>query len=355
MTKVLIVVNELLNTCGISKHLLYFLNEMQVQREFEFSILCGGGDAINAYKNLCKEIIVNEKIKHENRSYLNYFISIVNVVSLIKKNNYKIIHSHTHYTANMSHLACKFTKATDIQTIHGVIPEIGKLNHFAGSFIICVNEHVLDYIKENNFKQEKKIKLIHCGIKSINTSLKANDNTLRILAASRIVPEKGLDVFIKAIAMLPISVREKAEFIIAGKGPYEKEIKKINNELGTKVKFIGEVSDLTEILKTTHIFVLPTVSDSEGLPLTLIEAALTKNLIISSRYRGISPVFSETLESLLFEKGNIQELADKIQHSIKNYSKYQNTIDSIFDKVSKEFSINKMINEITNLYNDTAL
>jgi len=348
--KILFIVNELLNTCGVSKHLLYFLKGMQTQKEFEFSILCGGGDAVDNYRELCKEVFVDHRIKHENRSFYNFFYSIIQLYRLIKRNKYDLIHSHTHYAANFSHISCLFNNVKDIQTVHGILTEVGKLNHFPASYIVCVNEHIRDYIIQNKFKQSEKIKLIRHGIRNIESSVKSGDSKLKIISASRLILEKGQDTFIKAIALLPKYVKESAEFLIAGKGYFEHILKELNVELKAEVNFIGEVKDLLEVLKTTHILVLATISDTEGLPLILIEAALTKNLIISSRYYGINPIFSETLEPFLFEMGNAHELADKIKYAIENYTKSQNIITSLYEKVCREYGIDIMTKGLSDFY-----
>jgi glycosyltransferase involved in cell wall biosynthesis len=77
--------------------------------------------------------------------------------------------------------------------------------------------------------------------------------------------------------------------------------------------------------------------------MTLIEAALSRNLIVSSNFRGINPIFSENSGVLLFEKGNFQMLAEKLEYAIENYSKLNFQIDSLNKKVRDEFSIKKMV------------
>jgi len=75
--KILILTNQLLTTCGVSKHILYFLTEAKKQNEFEFTLLCAGGDAVNKYRNLCREVVVIDFIKHENRTFYNFVKSVL--------------------------------------------------------------------------------------------------------------------------------------------------------------------------------------------------------------------------------------------------------------------------------------
>ena len=47
----------------------------------------------------------------------------------------------------------------------------------------------------------------------------------------------------------------KREFLIAGKGDYESELKKLAAKLNVNINFIGEIKDLNTQLILTHIFV----------------------------------------------------------------------------------------------------
>jgi glycosyltransferase involved in cell wall biosynthesis len=354
MISILIVTNELLYTCGISKQLKYFLQGMKAQKEFEISIFCGGGEAVDDYRNLCKEIFIDERIKHENRSYLNYIISFMKIFRLAKKNQYNIIHSHNHYAANICSKVSYFTDIVDVQTNHGILPVIGRLNHFSAEYIVCINDHIVEYLERNELRPLSKIKLIYNGIPVHNIQEETSNQKFRVIAASRMVPEKGLDAYIKAVTKLPDSIRREVEFLIAGKGEQANELKKLNDELNAGVNFIGEVKDLIEVLKTTKIFVFTTLLN-EGFPMTLIEAALTKNLILSSKFSSMNSVFSSDLASLLFERGNSLELANLLQRSIENFPDYENIVESLYKKVKEKFNADKMISELMQFYKSVVV
>lgn len=350
--KILIITNQLLTTCGVSKHLLYFLAGIKDRNDIEFSILCGGGDAIDAYKNLCKEIIVNPAFKHENRAAINFIKAFLFLFKLLAKNKYQIIHSHTHYGDNFAKLASYFIKVRTLQTVHGIIEPIGRLNHYPSKYFIAVNEHVYDYLTKQKNKSLNKIKLIRNGIPVPTNSMKAINQKLKIISAGRLIPEKGFDIFIEAISKLKKDTLDRAEFLIAGKGAFESELKELAKKQNVNLDFIGEVKDLNFLLILTHIFVIASTSQSEGFPMAIIEAALNKNLIISSTFWGHDSILKDKINCLIFNVNDPKDLANKLEFAIENFRDLNEIIERSYDDVRKEFNLDKMINETISFYKE---
>ncbi|MBN1896590.1 MAG: glycosyltransferase family 4 protein [Candidatus Aenigmarchaeota archaeon] len=93
-------------------------------------------------------------------------------------------------------------------------------------------------------------------------------NETVITSVSRLVPVKGIDYLIKACSGL----RKGYHLLIVGSGPEESKLRLLVNDLGmdTRVTFAGFRRDIPEIMSTTDIFVVSSLS--EGLPTSLLEA-----------------------------------------------------------------------------------
>lgn len=343
--KILIITNELLTTCGVSKHLLYFLSEAKKRDDVEFTILCGGGDAIDVYKDLCKDVFVNSVVKHENRTAVNFIKAFFFLFRLLIKNKYQIIHSHNHYADNIANLVSYFVKVKTIQTVHGIIDPIGRLNHYPSTHFIAVNEHVYDYLTKQKNKSAKNVKLIRSGIPVPTNSMKTINQKLKVISAGRLIPQKGFDIYIEAISKLKKDTIDKSEFLIAGKGDYESELKKLAEKLNTSINFIGEIKDLISQLIETHIFVIPTRSQNEGFPLTIIESALAQNLIISTNFLGHDSILKDKVNALIFNVNDSNDLANKLDFAIENFKEMNEIIERGYQDARDEFSLDKMINE----------
>lgn len=349
---VLIITNELLTTCGVSKHLLYFLSEARKRDDVEFTILCGGGDAIDVYKDLCKDVFVNSAVKHENRSAANFIKAFLSLFKLVTKNKYQIIHSHNHYAANIAKFVGYFVKVKTLQTVHGVIEPIGRLNHYPSKYFIAVNDHVYNYLIKQKNKQSQNVKLIRNGVPVPTNSIKTINQKLKVISAGRLIPEKGFDIFIEAVSKLKKSTIDKAEFLIAGKGYYEPELKKLTSKLNVNINFIGEVKDLNTQSISTNIFVIASRSQSEGFPMTIIEAALNKNLILSSNFLGHDSILKNKVNALIFNVNDSNDLANKLDFAIENFKAMNEIIDRGYKDARVEFSLDKMINETILFYKE---
>lgn len=348
--KILFLANELLQVCGVSKHLYHLVDGLQkYYPNNEYFIMTGGGNAIQKFQALGVPVIVNENLKHETRSITGYIKGIKEVYGFVKKNEINIIHSHHHYAANIATVVSKFKDVKTILTNHGLIPEIGKLNHFSAIHIIGVNEHILEYLIEDKGRKREHISFIPYGFPNSGQKTITNDK-IRVIAGGRLTKEKGFNVYLDAVAMLPSEIRESAEFLLAGNGDEEHSLKELNKHTNAGVKFLGIVSNFQKYLLNTDIFVMPTLSMEEGFPTILIEAALSRNLIISSKFRGFNFVLNNE-NSLLFEVGNADELSLYLAKAISNLQNYSNKTDSLYKLVNDRFSLEKMIHSTNKVYN----
>lgn len=348
--KILIILNQLLTTCGVSKHLYYFLSEAKKYTEFNFTIVCGGGDAIEKYKDLCSEIIIYPEVQHENRSILKYLKSVFFLLKLQSQNHFDLIHTHTHYAANLAKYVSKIYNIKTLQTVHGILEPVGRLNHYPSKFFISVNEHISDFLTQQKKIRKENIYLIRNGIMA-NDNLFSKDNLkLKVIAAGRLVKEKGFQTYIKAISLLDSVTKQKAEFYLAGKGEEIDNLRKLAESLNVPVNFIGEIKNIENILSESHILVNPSESKFEGFPIIIVEAAFKRNLIVSSDFGGHNSVLRKDINSLIYEQKNVNELAMKLDYGINKYHNLTSMIENLFKDVKEKFNLNKTTDQILKLY-----
>ena len=58
--KVLFLINQLLNTCGVTTHFYYLLNGLREESELDIYVICGGGNNMEKFKQLGVKLIVDE-------------------------------------------------------------------------------------------------------------------------------------------------------------------------------------------------------------------------------------------------------------------------------------------------------
>jgi glycosyltransferase involved in cell wall biosynthesis len=350
---ILILTDDLLYVSGVSKHLYYLLEEISRDEKYNIFLVCPGGDFISEFTKLRITVIVRKDISHKKRSLLNFLNSTLYIRSLVIKEKIRIIHSHTHYSANIAWWTSKLTNSiTTIQTIHGIIPPGGRLPHIIADYFIAVNKNTINYLVSIG-KSKERIYFVNLGIPFPEEHFKDNSE-IKILFASRLVPEKGADIFLDAIALVSNKLNKKATFLMAGEGECENELKDQISRLKIDVNFLGKVKDMNQYLKDTHIFVFSSKYQAEGFPLSIIEAMLNANLLITSDFTSLTEIFEDGKDCMIFYNNDPVQLAGKISLAVSKYEEYSEMILNGMKKARNNFSVHKMVLEMKNIYQNVS-
>jgi glycosyltransferase involved in cell wall biosynthesis len=137
-------------------------------------------------------------------------------------------------------------------------------------FLVALNKMSGEEFIEIGFP-ESQIVYIPNGVKILPENKVSYGRVISVLATARLSEEKGIDVLLKAWAI--VSQQEKTlKLIILGSGPLESELKRLSQSLAItdSVGFPGMVHNVSKYLKETDLFVLP--SRTEGVSNALLEA-----------------------------------------------------------------------------------
>jgi len=344
---ILHVTNELNHADGVSAHLYNLVNELNRSYDVKAGIICSGGDAVKKFTDAGIEVTENKNLNHSTRSMKNFTSAVIFLFKTAKSNKINILHSHNHYVANISFKSSKFSGVKAIQTVHGIIPDRGRLSHHPGENLVAVNDHVFHSLKFK-LKNKNRIELIYNGLDFDEDIRKKKNEKLKFIAASRFEPGKGLNTFINAVGGLPEDYRSRADFIIAGEGSLETEIKKLNKKINAGIIFPGMRRNLRELFMETDVFVIP--SESEGFPITMLEAAATLNSVISSDFDGVENILTDNIDGLLFRKNDADDLSRKIMYLIDKPEAAVKYSAAFFKKAKARFSLSEMGRKHFNFY-----
>ncbi len=141
---------------------------------------------------------------------------------------------------------------------------------------------------------KKKIKLIYNGFKDPEIKKKnINKKNLNVGFIGRLESIKGVHSFIEAANLLK---KHKFNFLIAGDGHLENELKELSRE-NKNIKFIGNVKNPFNFIKSLDILVVPSIREPLGL--VSIEAGLCKVSVIASNIDGIPEVITNKHSGIL--------------------------------------------------------
>lgn len=118
-------------------------------------------------------------------------------------------------------------------------------------------------------------------------------------------------------------------------------------KLNDRIHFLGVRSDVASILKSADISVIS--SHSEGFGLAAVEAMAAGIPVVASDIPGVAEVVRGA--GVLFEKGNPDDLAEKIKGLISNKTFYDDTVAKCLTR-ARQFDISKMVDGYMKVYSE---
>ncbi len=141
----------------------------------------------------------------------------------------------------------------------------------------------------------------------------------RLLTIARLVPKKGVADALHAFARVQARLAEPWTFEIVGDGPLRAELEALARELGVaeRVEFRGAMprAEVFAALRRCSVFVLASKvapsGDTEGTPVSIIEAATLGRAVVSTLHAGIPEIVPRDAErqGYLVPEGDVDALA----------------------------------------------
>ncbi len=337
---------------GVSSHILQLMKSIDRRKANQILL---SGKILSDDKFIANgiEAVQLREFYHAERSITGFAAAVKKLIKICRNSKTDIIHSHSHYAANIAWYVSKLTGVKTVQTLHGIIPDDGRLGHFKAHKFICVSEPGVTHLKDVQQIPTDRIFLVRQGIehKEILAERKFQKDKLHVVFASRFEHEKGPDVFIKAAAIVN-SKNSDVRFSMAGTGSMADELLKLNNALDAKIEFCGVVIDIFPFLETADVFVMSGRTKSEGFPMVIAEAGVAGCLIITSRFDALEFVFDENTDGMIFEIDNHEELAEKILNAANNRADSLKMSEAFRSKSRKIFGPEQFAENHLRVYND---
>lgn len=283
---------------------------------------------------------------------------------IIKANKIQVIHCHNNNSfkylvisgaLRMHHRT--FLTVHDTNIYNSIAKTDIMLHKLFLTKLITISKSVEKSIKDIN-KKKSFTTIVYNGVdtEKFTAGIRKKTDKKQLICVARIVPEKkGQDVLVKAVSKL----NNKKDIIcsFAGGNPSgEDNIAKLElmaKDLGVEenIQFLGNRSDISQLLSQSDIFILP--SNYEGFGIVIIEAMLAKVPVIASDIDGPKELITDGVNGFLFRVGDHDDLAEKIEAVLNNDN--SELIELAYRRAVNEFSIAKMIQQLKHVYaGDTA-
>jgi len=244
-----------------------------------------------------------------------------------------------------------------ILTVHDYVPRGEKfpVNWDLCKGIIAVSESVKRDLCTNRKIPANRVTVIRSGVdltpcEEIRPLLDP-DRIPVVGTACPLEMSKGLPYFLGAAAKV-LSTGHDVEFLIAGAGPEESNLRRLSRELGisSRVTFVPYLLDFAPSLQAMDIFVLPSLQ--QGLGTIMLEAMALGRPVIATRVGGAYSVVHDHTTGLLVPPSNSGELADRMVELLGDPSKARTIGQAAREMVATEYSLDGMISRTAELYRD---
>jgi len=216
------------------------------------------------------------------------------------------------------------------------------------SHIHCPSKFIAAQLRSHGYKA--KLHVISNGVHPAfcppEGGRKHNFEPIKILMTGRLSPEKRQDVLIRAVEKSKYA--DKIQIYFAGRGPWEKKLKKMGQKLPNAPVF-GYYSheELIKLIHSCDLYVHTSDVEIEGM--SLIEAISCGLVpIISDSPKSAAAQFALSPENL-FKAGSPESLAQRIDYWIENVQKLKQ-YEEKYAEFSKEFALEKSIKKIEKVY-----
>ncbi|HAD32657.1 MULTISPECIES: glycosyltransferase [unclassified Methylophaga] len=253
-----------------------------------------------------------------------------------RQGQFDIVHAQANKAATLVNSLRYFFSGQRVATLHNIKRQLGAYRHF--NQVIAVSKHLAKPFADEN------VTVIYNGIRTplITKGLQEKPNAFPLLlAVGRLVPAKGFDVLIKAVADLPVTLW------IAGDGPQKEHLQSLIDALSTTadIQLIGDRQDIIPLMQQADALIIS--SRREGFSYVFNEALLTQCRVLATDV----PVANEILsEELIVPIDDPQVLKERLQSLLADMSQWSALMQKPYAVAEQCMTLTAMTDQTLALY-----
>lgn len=290
------------------------------------------------------------------------------IADLIKQHNIDLVHAHVGRDYLVAALACRNARrAKLILTRHHYLPlKRNALYRWlldGVAAVIAVSDSVRESVIERAQIPPERVHTIPNWIdpqrfqpidRDAARGLFRLHGSVVVACVGQITEAKGQEEFVRAASRVG-QRRPDVEFVIVGEEqsdgkPFTNHLVRLARELGLgeRIKFMGYVRHIPELLAAVDVVVVP--SWDEGFSLVTIEALAARRAVLASNVGGIAGIIKDNVTGLLFPPRDASALTDKLLYMVSDAPLRERLAAQGQRDVYTRFGREQIIDRIESLY-----
>lgn len=286
---------------------------------------------------------------------------------LVRRERVSLIHSHEFSAIVYGWIIARLAGLPFVGTIHGknyfwekrrrrlayrMVARFGKL--------AAVSEDLKRFVIDKIGLADSAVQVIYNGVEpgrlvtqeemvKSRTELGLFSKGLVVGAIGSLYPVKGHRYLLDAMPAV-LSRYPDLVLLLVGRGILEDQLKEQAKELGIErhVRFLGMRNDISKILASLDVFVLPSLS--EGLSLALLEAMAAGRPAVATRVGGNAELVVEGETGLLVSSNDPKALTDALCRLLANGTMRETLGRNAVERIRRRFSAGRMGENYQQLY-----
>ena len=287
-----------------------------------------------------------------------------------------IVHTHLIHADLYGQIAARARGVTGVSSVHGTHPfyrrepgrSAARLAGHLASRTIAISRYAGDFVCEVGIAPPDRVRVIHYGIDPSSwlgskedraerrRALCLDPDDIAVGVASRLVPEKGHDVAVRAFAAVAERL-PRTRLLIAGDGPLRAEVEEMARRHlpSRQVSMLGFVEDIRGFFGACDLVLFPSLpSFGEGFGLAALEAMAAGVPVVASDAGPLPEVVSDGESGLVVAAGDDQAWAQAIFALASDRSLRLHLGNGARARACRDFSVEDMADRTVAVYREVV-
>jgi len=276
----------------------------------------------------------------------------------------ELLATHSSKAGILGRLAGRSLRVPVVFTVHGwaftpgvppvpaaVYRQVERLVGPLASKIITVSEFDRQLGLAAGIAGEDRIVTVHNGMPDVPENLRADPGRTppRLVMVARFGAQKDHPTLFRALAKLQ---SHAWELDLVGDGPLKEETEALAAQLGlgARVRFLGQRTDVDQILARAQLSLLAT--NWEGFPLSILESMRAGLPVVATSVGGIGESVRDDENGYLVLRGDVEQLRDRLERLLTSPELRVRMGASGRARFEREFTLEHSVNRTLGVYQD---
>lgn len=376
--KILLVITK--SNLGGAQKYVYDLATSLPQDMYDVAVVCGGNGPLVQNLEEAHIRVISIKTLQRDISVLGDLASFFELITIFRKEKPHIIHVNSSKVGGLGALAGRIARVPKIIfTCHGwafneersaltllIIKFVSWLTVMLSHMTITVsNRDLVDGCRM--LWSKNKLTLVHNGIRpphfkervSAQTEIRdlARKNGVEIPktallmgAIGELHKNKGYEYMLYAFSNARKTRSNPYRLIIMGEGEEREKLKNLITQLDLEsdVALLGYVKNAPSYLAAFDAFALTSIK--EGLPYVIIEAGFAGLPVVATNVGGVREIIEDMKTGILVQTRKPDDIAQGLTFLVHEIDRSKSFGAALKEKVEREFSIEKMVQNTVAVY-----